>query len=488
MAILTIPAAINALDQAVYANAGGVPGSSWLGRQVTMNDRCLHANLRRGASIGFVQQDGAGASTLPTIGDYRGTDLGVWDTIGTPGIRRHEWYIRANIPNGEKFVVVPYGPGYPYTYHIDTDPMNVRTTIVGTGAVKTYGPLGPGAEVLGGALEPGPQRVGFVMFAHQQAGGTMPGIVSVLAFDQTWIRCAAGTFTGVQPAHIRFCDVGGTPQSEWYSIINVRTMVAAPDDTVDIWPPLDWRTTIGRGYIECRANASAELHSIFCRELPLAGDLIGRDAALGTAAGMGVPPYLPVPDDQVFTKMHFTHTPWWLWADNARHMALTRGRWVIQDRYKDVGIPLQAGAPPDRAIYVFDSTPKEQMFMYRLVFAVKTDCSWADTSFRWRVTTEDTAGGNVQATDALELMQNVRVSTMGRPEPRDRTVLFSWPRAEHNSLPEVVTPWCTHYPLSTLPKANRVLRVQADADVRIDAAAWKFAYLRGVEVIGLGTG
>jgi len=266
---LTVPAAFNSLDQAVYTTGNGYPSASWLLKEMAKNDRYLFAELRRQQAVAFPSAD------IPRAADYVGTDLGLWPVWSTSYLRQIEWRITANIPSGETVGVTPYDLGQdgrnPYQGRNDA------ATLTGTGAVVNYDPITVD-------VWPGDLLVGLVLHCDLTSTTALQGGCGYLTGGTVFANSTAAFVTlPSPPRHVvqLYDSVSSVQLTGWHQIIDVRDSqrdpVGAPwtDDVLVCHPPfgaLDVPPGANLSY-RVRENTYADLHSITLRELPLSGDL-----------------------------------------------------------------------------------------------------------------------------------------------------------------------------------------------------------------------
>jgi|TARA_Y100000034_G_scaffold132640_1_gene196118 hypothetical protein len=273
---LTIPTAINALDEDVYADDGGYPSHAALGYNVARNDRALHAHCRR-----TLLNQAFPIADLPRSAYHAGHLWGPWDVRVTPGLRRLEWKIRAAIETDGSFEFVPFISDPPLVPYRGPSRAGARfqstLTDGGAGSETTYAGLHVGIpDHMAADIDA--LRIGFVLHAHDKGSGETTGNTKVV--EPGYVQSDAGSFAGFpsDPVRriIRLVDGAGAPISAWRDVTAVRQIDIA-GDTADVHPPWD---EMAHWWLRDRAVSwayrevyYADLYSVTCREVPLTGSL-----------------------------------------------------------------------------------------------------------------------------------------------------------------------------------------------------------------------
>ena len=227
---VTVPTNFNTLDNGNYRDAAST--HALLGRELARNDRWLDQHLRRGWSEAYPQnQVDLGAALCqypePQIWSPSGQRLGPKTHVGTPGVKRGEWYVRAEIPLAGEVVAVPFVSSPPLLPVRVPDDLALagEYLCVGTGAKKNYGPIP--SPITEGAC-----RVGLTFWAKYDSGtGTTGTVANCHLF---WLTSTAGSFAALSPPFpsIRIYQViGGITMylSSWCQIVGVWTRAIVGD-------------------------------------------------------------------------------------------------------------------------------------------------------------------------------------------------------------------------------------------------------------------
>ncbi len=260
---------VNALDEDCYANDGGVPSSSALGRQLARNDRALFAMLRRTlVAQGWSVQD------PPQLCRYHGTRLGPWPIPTTPGVREAQWRVRVKPDANAVHTYIPWvDPWLPYGGNVDAASV-VEHIDGGAGSEVTVGPL----TMRVGFEADTPPMAGVIVRAHPYGSPTVGGANSVRTVTPTTIQAAAGSFAGFATPPCKIIQLYDRTNArvvmEWRDVLAVR-QTAIAGDTAIFWPPWDPREFPWGVDVEWQHKDvySADLYSAVLREVPLSGNL-----------------------------------------------------------------------------------------------------------------------------------------------------------------------------------------------------------------------
>jgi hypothetical protein len=275
---IAVPPALNALDQNAYggpgANKSGVPSHAGLGREVSRNDRCLHANLRR---VQFNQAFPVGT----TPGGYRsgyisGERFGTFACYGTPGVKSSNLYFRAEVETSGTITVVPYmehPPGLlPYRGMTGDPARDFQMIDGGAGAETTYGPF---------VVRTPEDAFEFGVVLTPDIKSTSPDSTGVVRqSDGRTIRGDSGAFVGFPTPTLRVVravDGAGNEVLGWRDVLGVSSsgIAGATNDVVEVWPR--FRSRFERGAVavawEIKTLFFVDVFSLTLTENPLSGDL-----------------------------------------------------------------------------------------------------------------------------------------------------------------------------------------------------------------------
>tara|TARA_Y100000310_G_scaffold313648_1_gene362235 strand:- start:1412 stop:1984 length:573 start_codon:yes stop_codon:yes gene_type:complete len=184
---LTLPAALNSLDEDTYLSNAGYPAHAALGRQIARNDRSLHANLRRTLVNEAFPIAGNGTPKQPTICHSAGVVLGPWPLPTTPDVVEGEWRVRGRWEANGVFLIVPFLETYSGA-RVNLPSGNTYTHGVATSEAVA----GPFPMRL--RYSDPPQWGGLVIYPETQAATGGNGSVADTGDD--WIQSTAGSFAG----------------------------------------------------------------------------------------------------------------------------------------------------------------------------------------------------------------------------------------------------------------------------------------------------
>lgn len=483
---MDVPTALNALDDDTYADNTGFPAASALGRQLARNDRCLHANLRRTLVNWAVPIAGDGSPLAAPAGGnwgnrvclWSGTRLGPWDLPTTPGVINGEWRIRGEWETGGVWYVTPYVEGI----------LPFRGRLVDTAAAYSYTHAGATSETVAGPWDtplryrPEPAMGGIVIYPEIKSGAATTGGVSDAA--DGWMQSTAGSFGGLGTPPctvVRILNVAGNAITPWHDVIGVTTRAIA-NDSVVVWPPFSneemarFRNT---DTFEYKGVYRVDVYSVALREEPLSGDL--QEAAVL----MGPSDYVPVTDNDAFSKHQFMFSPWARWLRNNRSFVRERAGVHVNERYlyslltSGAGHALGGGAEVAR--FVFDRTPEEDVLEIKLIFAAEMEAG-GQLAIDFRVDSDDVAGGGAKTGreetffDGAVSIQRFSDRWWGSVRPHQ------WPLAPTEDLSIYETPWFEHTPDAAAATQGTTLIVYAQSTP--NRGAGHTACLRGVCVRG----
>ena len=274
---LDVPATLNALDQAVYTDDGGVPASSFLGTTLAKNDRCLHANLRR-----TLVAESFSVPAPSRTAFYQGISLGTVPLPCTTGVKQAEIYLRMAIESGGKVRLIPYAYGFtppPDIIDIVNDARVTTITDSAGGSEATYGPY------LMDLRSQWPPLIGGVILAATIDSGTTATTAAIAerAFDR-WsegvliFEAATGTVPAAVAANhdryiVRPVDAANDPLGPWRDVVGYR--VDGATEWIEIWPPYTHEECSARDIpkFQFQKLFYVDLYSYSIIEKPLSGSL-----------------------------------------------------------------------------------------------------------------------------------------------------------------------------------------------------------------------
>mgnify|MGYP005818388311 CR=1 FL=1 len=277
---LDVPATLNALDQAVYTDDGGVPASSFLGTTLAKNDRCLHANLRR-----TLVAESFSVPAPSRTAFYQGISLGTVPLPCTTGIKQAEIYLRMAIESGGKVRLIPYTYGFtppPDAIDMVNDARVTTITDSAGGSEATYGPhlmdlRAQWPPLIGGIILAATVDAGTSATAVAKSGAAFYWGAEVIIFTAGVATVPAAVVANPDRYIIRPLDAGSNPVGPWRDVLGYG--VDGTTEWIDIWPPwtneeiggaLGWRSIT---QFQFQKLFYVDLYSYSIIEKPLSGSL-----------------------------------------------------------------------------------------------------------------------------------------------------------------------------------------------------------------------